>query len=222
MAITILSSTAVLAAPDTTKEDIGDLLAIFFKINPEPTDTQVHSLAESIGYEPAGLEQVIYSMFGEDVAGFNPSNNDEDEDEDSEYAGAADAPPVFDNDGTDVTATGIEVFSSRNKNARRNTQATSLAMSSSTEEEDDFLLPMSEMDNVQPTDMNVTAGMGDITESSEDNGTDLNDDGVPVDDIQDLADQQALNDDGYMDSNAPVDYLNQNDALNDDGNPLYK
>lgn len=39
-----------------------DLLASFFKLNPSPTDDQVHALAEALGMEEDDLEAIIYQI----------------------------------------------------------------------------------------------------------------------------------------------------------------
>ena len=40
----------------------------FFKNNPNPSDEEVHNLAEELGVEPSELEEVIYRLFSEDIS----------------------------------------------------------------------------------------------------------------------------------------------------------
>ena len=50
---------------DETKSKTEQAIMDFFVKNPKPTDTQIHSLAESLKMEAHELEQRIYSLLGD-------------------------------------------------------------------------------------------------------------------------------------------------------------
>ncbi len=43
---------------------IQEFIKLYLKINPEPSDAQVHALAWSLGTDPQTLEAIIYKMLG--------------------------------------------------------------------------------------------------------------------------------------------------------------
>lgn len=45
---------------------LQELIALFLKINPNPSDEQFHSLARAVGTDPETLEAVSYGMLSED------------------------------------------------------------------------------------------------------------------------------------------------------------
>lgn len=45
--------------------ELQELISLFLKINPEPSDQQFHALAEAVGVDKEELESVSYSMLGE-------------------------------------------------------------------------------------------------------------------------------------------------------------
>lgn len=47
---------------DLEEVKVYDLLTSFFRLNPEPTDAQLHSLASAIGKSPEDLEQIIFAV----------------------------------------------------------------------------------------------------------------------------------------------------------------
>jgi hypothetical protein len=70
------------------QEDLDDLgwdymdmfLAGFFLLNPEPTEEQVHALAELVGIPAPDLEERVYALLSQMVEG-----EDEDDDDDEDY-----------------------------------------------------------------------------------------------------------------------------------------
>jgi hypothetical protein len=70
------------------QEDLDDLgwdsmdmfLAGFFLLNPEPTEEQVHTLAELVGIPAPDLEERVYALLSQMVEG-----EDEDDDDDEDY-----------------------------------------------------------------------------------------------------------------------------------------
>lgn len=51
-----------------TSNALSDLIVAFFSLCPEANDDQVHFLAQALGYEPAGFEEVVYKLVGIQVA----------------------------------------------------------------------------------------------------------------------------------------------------------
>jgi hypothetical protein len=51
---------------------LKELITLFLKINPKPSDQQFHALAESIGVDHESLESVSYQMLAEDDAQQSP------------------------------------------------------------------------------------------------------------------------------------------------------
>jgi hypothetical protein len=46
-------------------EALSEMISLFLKINPEPSDQQFHALAEACGVDKEELESVAYAMLGE-------------------------------------------------------------------------------------------------------------------------------------------------------------
>lgn len=69
------------------QEDLDDLgwdytdmfLAGFFLLNPEPTEEQVHALAELVGIPAPDLEERVYALLSQMVEGDDCEDDDEDE-----------------------------------------------------------------------------------------------------------------------------------------------
>lgn len=74
------------------QEDLDDLgwdsmdmfLAGFFLLNPEPTEEQVHTLAELVDIPAPDLEERVYALLSQMVEGEDEDDEDEDEDEDED------------------------------------------------------------------------------------------------------------------------------------------
>lgn len=74
------------------QEDLDDLgwdymdmfLAGFFLLNPEPTEEQVHALAELVGIPAPDLEERVYALLSQMVEG-----EDEDDEDDEEISSCA-------------------------------------------------------------------------------------------------------------------------------------
>jgi hypothetical protein len=47
------------------EQQLQELIALFLKINPDPSDAQFHALAGAIGVDHATLESISYSMLAE-------------------------------------------------------------------------------------------------------------------------------------------------------------
>lgn len=78
---------------DLDVEDAGELadedplstfLMSFFMLNPEPSEEQIHSLAELAGVTPEELEQKVYALLALLDEGDNEEDQDEGEDEEAD------------------------------------------------------------------------------------------------------------------------------------------
>lgn len=74
------------------QEDLDDLgwdpmdtfLAGFFLLNPEPTEEQVHTLAELVGIPATDLEERVYALLSQMVEGDGEDGDEGDDDEDED------------------------------------------------------------------------------------------------------------------------------------------
>lgn len=93
------------------QEDLDDLgwdsmdmfLAGFFLLNPEPTEEQVHTLAELVGIPAPDLEERVYALLSQMVEG-----DDEDEDEDEDGDEGADEDEVLEDLDDEEVSSGAE------------------------------------------------------------------------------------------------------------------
>ena len=67
--LTALRADYQAAARMEHEEALVQILEAFLKINSEPTDEQMHGLAESLGLQKEHVEQVIYSMLADRLNG---------------------------------------------------------------------------------------------------------------------------------------------------------
>lgn len=65
-----------------TEECLSLFLRLFLKLNPEPSDEQVHSLAYSLGLSKEAVEELIYAMLSEYIEEDDEDSDDEDSDGD--------------------------------------------------------------------------------------------------------------------------------------------
>lgn len=68
------------------EECLRQLITLFLELNCEPSDAQVHALAEALGEDKETLEAQIYEMLGEELS---------DEDAEGEYEVHADSQDVL-------------------------------------------------------------------------------------------------------------------------------
>lgn len=93
------------------QEDLDDLgwdpmdmfLAGFFLLNPEPTEEQVHTLAELVDIPAPDLEERVYALLSQMVEG-----DDEDEDEDEDGDEGADEDEVLEDLDDEEVSSGAE------------------------------------------------------------------------------------------------------------------
>lgn len=52
---------------------LADLLTLYLRVNPRPTDQQFHSLAFSINVDREELEALVYAMLGDEVQEAQPA-----------------------------------------------------------------------------------------------------------------------------------------------------
>ncbi len=181
------------------KDNLADLLACYFKINESPSDAQVHALATSIGFEPEGLEQIIYSMFGEEISDEEPYEEHSSDDLGSDILAPADE--GF-KDFTMAKQAAAAITIDKDTKVKDLLENLDEDLTEELETADDFLLPMSSLENASSPQ---TISDDEV----------LIDDGSPIDDLIDDAEQQALNNDGDLVSKNDND--STQDALNDDG-----
>lgn len=87
-----------------TEECLSLFMRLFLKLNPEPSDEQVHSLAYSLGLSKESVEELIYSMLSEYIDeddDDSEENEDEDEDEDEESLADFIHSPIIDPQNAD-------------------------------------------------------------------------------------------------------------------------
>lgn len=169
---------------------LQELISLFLKINPEPSDQQFHALAEAVGIDKETLESVAYEMLGDA----------EELLEDGEFASSThsenDSP--VDRLGADIYADEELRASITGLNARARLHASETAGEGAGEPAilDDPTIDPDEQD------------LSDVA---------LND-GDPTDD--DLGNQEETLDDGYTEDDVGVGLTNNtSDVLTDDGAP---
>lgn len=184
-------------------EALQELIALFLKINPQPSDQQFHALAEAVGVDKETLESLSYGMLAdaEDLL--------EDPTEASSTHGGNDRP---------ISRNGANVYST--------SPSTSLSYGDDGEEGGDTHIDNETVAMIRR--INASARLqADSQEVLDDPMVDPDDlsltdvalnDGDPTDD--DLGQQEETLDDGYTENDVGVGLTNNaNDVLTDDGVP---
>lgn len=185
------------------EEALQELIALFLKINPKPSDQQFHALAEAVGVDKETLESLSYGMLAdaEDLL--------EDPMEASSTHGDNDSP-----------------FSRKGANVYSTSPSTSLSYGDDGEEGGDTHIDNETIATIHRINASARL-MADSQEVLDDPTVDPDDlnlsdvalnDGDPTDD--DLGQQQETFDDGYTENDVGVGLTNNaNDVLTDDGVP---
>ena len=184
--------------PSVVEGAMVALISSFKTLVPKPTTANIAALAGAIGVTTADLSAVISSGHTIDPALLDEygSSEDEDEDEDNTFVSASKCGPKH-----HVSAASEDAHSS--------------TAADHEEEDDNFLLPMSTMQDpvYQYTARSSSTMRSDATPRNNRTGID---DGAPVVDGEDDAEQRSLMNDGVTDHNAEITDIN-NRQFNDDG-----
>lgn len=182
------------------QQALQELISLFLKINPQPSDQQFHALAEAAGVDKEELEAISYGMLSEAEEVLSSDIGEEDEDLDSnekaELLQDAEDQQLDDEDAQDEEdEEGLEVDEEVAASIHR-VNARARLMADQQDVLDDPTLDPDHMD------------LADVA---------LND-GDPTDD--DLGQQEETMDDGYTTEDVGVGLSNNaNDVLTDDGVP---
>lgn len=182
--------------------NIVNFLTQYLSLTGKPSGAQVESLATALGWDAQDVSTILFQLSKGEV---DDEITNKSRDADLQGLPGLNIPgdlDSFDNNDLqphgvtsldDIEVPGVErLFSSLSK-------------------EPDFMLPMSYMDDDQPRRSRETA---DVAPENHRTGID---DGSPVLKESDEAEQQALINDGEVDTVSLVDSINNNRYLNDDG-----
>ena len=183
------------------EDALQELIALFLKINPQPSDQQFHALAEAVGIDKEELESIAYSMLSE------AEDLLEDPMEASSTHQGNDSP---------VSRRGATLFS--------NSPSTSLSYGDSEEGGDTIDNETVAMIHRINASARLKADSQEVLDDPTVDPDDLSltdvalNDGDPTDD--DLGQQEETLDDGYTENDVGVGLTNNaNDVLTDDGVP---
>jgi hypothetical protein len=188
------------------QQALQELIALFLKINPEPSDQQFHALAEACGVDKETLESVSYGMLADD----------EDLLEDAEYATA---PSTSTGNGDSIGRLDADIYATAPN--------TSLEYGEGDGEEGesthgDFVpdIPVA----IGAATRLLAATAEEVLDNPMADPDDMTlqdvamNDGDPTDD--DLGDQEETLDDGFTEDDTGVGLVNNvSDVLTDDGVP---
>lgn len=191
---------------DTSEEDAEAIVA-FLKtylglVGDLPSKTQIENLATALGWDRMDLQVILVRLTGGAVAD-EVKNNTRDAD-------------LQGNPGLNIPGN-LDLFANDelNPNGRTNIddleKPGTLKLFSSASKDVEFMQPMSYLDGGTPVVENVVA---DAVPEVNIEGVD---DGAPVSEAVDDAEQQALINDGEIDEVDPSEQINNTRYLNDDG-----